>query len=113
MLFACYERSFGADWACYMLDSGYADSIDYIRTDTRGATAQGERTMALGTTRIAERSLGTREIRNTNHGVTAYVERFQSMRGVESTVAVVCNGIADYSETFKTRRAAMAAYAAL
>jgi hypothetical protein len=35
------------------------------------------------------------------------------MRGVESTVAVVCNGIADYSETFKTRRAAMAAYAAL
>lgn len=69
--------------------------------------------MALGTTRIAEKSLGTREILNTNHGITAYVERSQSVRGTEWTVAVVCNGIADYSETFKTRRAAMEAYEAL
>lgn len=69
--------------------------------------------MALGTTRIAEKSLGTREILNTHHGVTAYVERFESVRGVEWTVAVACNGIADFSETFKTKRAALEAYEAL
>jgi len=70
--------------------------------------------MALGTTRIAEKSLGTREIRGTAHGITASVERFEDVFDrVEWTVAVVCDGYADYSKTFATRRAAMAAYDAL
>ncbi len=69
--------------------------------------------MALGMTRIAEKSLGTRTVMNTDFGRIASVDRFPSARGTEWVVSVVCNGIADYSETFKTKRAALEAYEAL
>lgn len=69
--------------------------------------------MALGTTRIAEKSIGTRTIMNTDFGRIAFVERHAFGGKPYWTVAVVCNGISDYSETFKTKRAAMEAYEAL
>lgn len=69
--------------------------------------------MAFGTTRIAEKSLGTRTVLNTEFGRIAYVERCAFGGAPYWNVAVVCNGIADYSETFKTRRDAIEAYEAL
>ncbi len=65
--------------------------------------------------RIAEKSLGTVTVMNTDHGRLAYVERVAAAWGGSAlwTVAVVCNGIADYSETFKTKREAMATFESL
>lgn len=64
-------------------------------------------------TRIAEKSLGTREIMNTNFGRIAFVNRTQFGKHVEWTVHIVCNGINDYCQTFKTRREAMEDFEAL
>ena len=66
-----------------------------------------------GTTLVAEKSLGTRTILNTNHGITASVKREQWASRTEWTLTVVCNGIAESHETFTARRDAMAAYEAL
>lgn len=66
-----------------------------------------------GSQRIAEKSLGTRTVMNTDFGRIASVTREQWGKRTEWVVAVVCNGIADYSETFTTRRAVMDAYEAL
>lgn len=62
---------------------------------------------------VAEKSLGTRTIMNSNFGRIATVRREQWSGHVEWTVAIVCNGISDYSQTFRTRREALADYEAI
>jgi hypothetical protein len=67
----------------------------------------------IGTTRIAEKSLGTRTSMNTDFGVIAFVERHQFGQRPYWTVDVVCNGINDSHEQFSTRGAALEAFEAL
>lgn len=64
--------------------------------------------------RIAEKSLGTVTIMNTDHGRTAYVEREQfSNQRPQWTVAVVCNGVAEYSKKFRSRLDALVTFESL
>lgn len=67
----------------------------------------------LGSQRIAEKSLGTRTVMNTDFGRIAYVERCAFGGAPYWVVGIVCNGINDYSETFKTKHEAFEEYEAL
>jgi catabolite regulation protein CreA len=62
----------------------------------------------LGRTEIASKTTGYREILNTQHPITVTVVRDADIRGVTWIVTQVCNGIADYSQTYRSRKAAMA-----
>jgi hypothetical protein len=62
----------------------------------------------LGLTEIASKTVGYREILNTQHPVTVSVIRDADIRGVTWVVTQVCNGIADYSRAHRSRKAAMA-----
>ena len=63
--------------------------------------------------RIAQKSLGTVNTMNTEHGRIAYIEREQfGNQGPQWTVAVICNGIAEYSKTHRSRLEALCDYEA-
>lgn len=65
------------------------------------------------TKRIAEKTIATVTRMNTDWPVVAMVERENYGGYVLWVVRTVCNGIAEYSERFATKRDAMAQYEAL
>jgi hypothetical protein len=60
-----------------------------------------------GTGPIVFRTVGHRTIMNTDHAMYAEVRRFGPKQWV---VSLVCNGVAESSRSYTTKRDAMAAY---
>ena len=63
------------------------------------------------TQRIAEKTIGSVNVMNTDHPRIAFIERHEAPR--RWIVTIVCNRMAEYCETFQTRRDALEAYEAL
>jgi hypothetical protein len=64
--------------------------------------------------RIAEKTIGVENVMNTDHPRIAFVER-DEVRNQRPRwiVTVVCNRMAEYCETFQTRRDALEYFEAL
>lgn len=64
---------------------------------------------------LAQRTTGIRKILNTNHTVSETLVREQLAGRVVQWIMTtgICNGVADESKSFATRRAAMAAWGSL